>query len=63
MIKTSQDSDVIDRKGLDYIGMKIKLTRSIWSSVVCDENQTGQWCNRLYKCDLRRKRNRAMMID
>ena len=42
MMKTRHDNDLTDHTGAVYIENNTKLSWSIESSVVCDENQIGQ---------------------
>ena len=60
MIKTRQDSDVTDHIGLVYSKIEIELSGL---GMVCDENQTRQWLDRSYRCDLHWKWYWTIMID
>ena len=55
--KIRQDNDMIDRNGAVYAKNEIELSSSIRPTIVCDENQIGQWCDRSYKYGLRQKQN------
>ena len=57
MTKTKQDNDMTNSIGLVYAKTEIELSRLIWPGAVYDENQTWQWRDWLYKCDLHRKQN------
>ena len=54
-IKTKQNNDEIDCIGMVYVENEIEQFEPIWLVVVYDENQTGQWCDRLYRCVLKMK--------
>lgn len=55
VMKTRQNNDMTDHIALVYVEIKTKLSRPIWSHEVCDENKTGQWHDRLYRCVLCQK--------
>lgn len=46
VIKTRQDNDVTDRIGVHYVENKTELSWTIRWGVVCDKNQTREWCDR-----------------
>ena len=56
-MKTIEDNDVTDRVGLVNAKTKTELSRPIWPSAICDENQTGPRRDQSYKCYLRWKWN------
>ena len=56
MIKTKQDNNMTYWTGAIYDKKEIELLWLIRSSVVCDENKTGQRRDQMYKCDLCRNR-------
>ena len=49
--------------GVVHAEIKIELLGLIWSSVVCDENQTKQWRDRSYKSGLHWNLNWNVVID
>ena len=63
MMKTRQDNEVIDYKGIVYVKNEVKLSWLIELSAVYDENQTRQWCDQSYRCDLLQKRYWTVMFD
>ena len=52
MMKTRQENNVLDCISLAYAKTETKLPKPINSTTVCDENQTRQWCDQSYKCNL-----------
>ena len=44
-MKTKQYNDVIEQTNVVDAENNIKLSWSIGSGFVCDDNQTGQWCD------------------
>ena len=63
VIKNRQDNDVTNCIGLIYAEIETKLTGSIWSSAVYDENKIGQWHDWSYRCILCQKRNWTILTD
>lgn len=57
MEKTRLENDVTGCISLVYaeIETESQLLEPIWLSVVYDENQTGQWRDRSYMCNLQQK--------
>ena len=46
---------MIDYISVVYNETEIELWRPIWPNIVYDKNQRGEWRDRLYKSDLRKK--------
>ena len=63
MMKTKQENDVINRTRAISIKNNNKISCSIGSGTVYDENQTRQWCDWSYRCDVRRKQYWTVIID
>ena len=57
VMKTRQDNDMIDYRGAVYIENDIKLSWFIKLGAICDEHQTWQRRDRLYRCGLRQNWN------
>lgn len=55
IMRTKQDNDVIDHKGLNSVEYDIELFRLIGQYAVNDEDGRGQRHDRSYKSALRRK--------
>ena len=62
-MKIKYDNDVIDHIGAVYAKNGIKLSWPIQLSVVCDENQTEQQCDWIYRWDLHQKWYWTLMTD
>ena len=61
--KTRDDNDMIDHISLVYAEIETELLWPIWPCAICDEKQTGKWCDRLYRCCLHQKQNWVILID
>ena len=55
MMKTRQDNDMTKHTSAVYAENVTELLCPIKLSAVYDENQIGQKCDLLYRCNLRRK--------
>lgn len=53
--ETRQNNDIIDHTSVVYVENDTELSWLIGPSIVCNENQTGQWRDPLYRFTLRRK--------
>ena len=51
MVKTRQDNNLTNHTSTVYDENETELLRPIELGAVCDENQTGQQHDWLYKCD------------
>lgn len=63
ILKSRQDNDVTDRIGITFVKCIIELSRPIRQDTVHLEKKTRQWCDRLYRCALRRMRYSTVKID
>ena len=63
MVKTRQDNDMSDSRGSIDAENDNELLWLIVSGVVCDKNQTEQWCDWPYKHGICQKRNWTFMTD
>ena len=63
MMKTRQDNDLTDHIGIVYVENKTKLLWLIRLGATCDENQSNQLRDRLYRSGLCQKRNWNIMAD
>ena len=52
VMKTKKNNDVINRIGAFYVKNDIELLWPIGSGTTYDKNQTGQRCDRSYRCGL-----------
>ena len=63
IMKTIQDNNLIDHLSSFNVESDTKLLWPIELGVNCDENQIGQLCDWLYRCDLHWKPNWATVTE